>query len=573
MKFTFAPVVMAAAVSIANPVMAQEPVGYWEGMLSIGPTDLQIGISIERGDDGELRGTADSPDQGAFDIPLDNIDVADNSLRFDVPSIGASYEAEWSTSEEGWDGTFRQGGMELPLTLTAGERPERGDVAAPLPAEWTIPSDEQIARIIEERIAQRDGNGMVVGVINDTGVRIVTGGPEGQAAFDRATMFEIGSITKVFTALVLADMANEGLVSLDDPVAKYLPESASVPERGGKQITLRNLSQHDSGLPRLPSNMAPADSTNPYADYTEQDMLAFLSGHTLTRDIGSQYEYSNLGVGLLGYALARAAGMDFEELVRTRLLDELEMSDTAISLSDDQDARMAIAHDIYNRPTSRWDLPTFAGAGALRSSADDVVKLMQAALDPQSPIAAQVKLSLADQREAPGFRAGLGWMVVPAPAGEVIMHGGGTGGFRSHIALQPDTGRGVVVLTNSAVEPSAQDVAMHILLGAPLAETGPVPEAPQAVARDEIELSPAQLDRVSGTYQMSPGVEMTIARKGDQLLAAITGQGAFEIFPRAPLEFFWRAVNAEIIFEESDGTITGARFSQDGLNVAMEKVN
>src|SRR5205085_8424519 len=111
------------------------------------------------------------------------------------------------------------------------------------------------------------------------------------------TIFEIGSATKVFTSLLLADMVQRGQVALDDPVAKYLPPTVKMPERHGRSITLVDLATHTSGLPRLPTNMTPKNQANPYADYSVEQLYQFLSNYQLTRDVGSQYEYSNLGGG------------------------------------------------------------------------------------------------------------------------------------------------------------------------------------------------------------------------------------------------------------------------------------
>jgi len=133
------------------------------------------------------------------------------------------------------------------------------------------------------------------------------------------TIFEIGSISKVFTSLLLADMVNRKEVALDDPAAKYLPEHVRMPERSGKAITLLDLSTHRSGLPRVPGNLNPKDPTNPYADYSVDDLYQFLSGYTLPRDPGSEVEYSNLGGGLLGHILAHRAGTDYESLIRSRI--------------------------------------------------------------------------------------------------------------------------------------------------------------------------------------------------------------------------------------------------------------
>jgi CubicO group peptidase (beta-lactamase class C family) len=153
--------------------------------------------------------------------------------------------------------------------------------------------------------------GIVVGIVDRRGRRVVSHGALAKGDPRRLgadTVFEIGSETKVFTSLLLADMVRRGEVSLDDPVAKYLPPSVHVPERGGRQITLIDLATHSSGLPRMPTNFRPKDMGNPYADYTAEQLFQFVSGYTLSRDIGAQYEYSNLAVGLLGQALAAAPG-------------------------------------------------------------------------------------------------------------------------------------------------------------------------------------------------------------------------------------------------------------------------
>ena len=186
-----------------------------------------------------------------------------------------------------------------------------------------FPTDAQIRDPLVERIdKQQQSVGIVVGVIDSTGRRTISYGKfdtGDNRAVDGNTIFEIGSVTKVFTSLLLADMVQRGEVALTDSVAKYLPAGVKMPERNGRQITLEDLATHTSGLPRLPTNLSPKDAANPYADYSVEQLYQFLSGYQLTRDIGSQYEYSNLGGGLLGHVLARRAGMDYEKFVRSRI--------------------------------------------------------------------------------------------------------------------------------------------------------------------------------------------------------------------------------------------------------------
>ena len=562
----------SSLVTIAAPAMAQDVEGYWAGSLDVNGVQLPVGIALARGEDDTLSGTLDTPSQGGFDIPLTEVTLDGTRLSFAVPRIGASYAGEWNAVDGTWDGQFIQGGLRLPLVLAASTPPERPETPEPepLPENWEMPSDDAIASIISERIAERPGAGMVVGVIDGGDMRTVAAGGE---QFDGDTIFEIGSMTKVFTSLLLAQMALDGTVSLDDPVTDYLPEGATMPSRGGRQITLRNLSQQDSGLPRLPDNLVPTDISDPYADYGEADLLAFLAGYELPRDIGSEYEYSNLGIGLLGYVLARAEDTDFASLLFRRILEPLGMSDTGIALTDAHQARFATPHDGYMRPTSPWDLGILVAGGGMRSTAADMQKFLAAALDSASPIAAPTALMLSETRETPGNTVGLGWGIRPTPMGDIVAHGGGTGGFRSYMSMQPDTGHAVVVLTNAAVEPSARDIGLHVLVGDRLDEAGPVPEAPGEISRDEAELTDAELARVVGVYRFAPGMDMTITREGDQLMAAITGQGALPIYPRGPLQFFYRAVNAEIVFAEEDGAITGATFTQDGASSPLMRVD
>lgn len=183
-------------------------------------------------------------------------------------------------------------------------------------SELPIPSDSEIRNTLAEHLkVERQSVGIVVGIVSPQGRRIVAYGSLGKndpRPLDGDTVFEIGSMTKVFTSLVLMDMVQHGEVAVEDPVSKYLPPSVHVPERAGRRITLKDLSTQTSGLPRMPGNFHPKNESNPYADYTAEQLYDFISGYTLTRDIGTTYEYSNLGVGLLGIALARRAGTDYE---------------------------------------------------------------------------------------------------------------------------------------------------------------------------------------------------------------------------------------------------------------------
>ena len=184
-------------------------------------------------------------------------------------------------------------------------------------------SDDEMRKLLVERVdTYRHSVGIVVGIVEPTGRRVIAygkGSKEDGTPVDGDTVFELASVTKAFTSLLLADAVTRGEVALSDPVAKYLPPSVRMPERGGRSITLHDLATHTSGLPREPSNLQPKDPSNPFADYSVEQLYEFLSGYQLTRDIGSEFDYSNLGAGLLGHVLAQRAGTDYETLVRARI--------------------------------------------------------------------------------------------------------------------------------------------------------------------------------------------------------------------------------------------------------------
>ncbi len=300
---------------------AQDAKGDWAGTLEVSASvKLRLAVHIAPSESGALTGTLDSLDQQALGMPLANLTAAAATLSFDVPAVKGHYEATWNDATKSWSGSWSQLGQRWPLSLSAGTKETLAPAPPkPLPANWTIPDAAAIDALIDQRIAGRSGEGIAIGVTGTSGHRVTARGPVGAATFDGNTLFEIGSMSKVFTSLLLADMVQRGEVALDDPAEKYLPAGATMPMRDGRKITLEDLATHRSGLPRLPDNLSFRDPTNPYADYSEANLLDFLGRYQLTRDIGSTYEYSNLGVGLLGYLLARRAGTDYETLLKRRI--------------------------------------------------------------------------------------------------------------------------------------------------------------------------------------------------------------------------------------------------------------
>ena len=447
--------------------------------------------------------------------------------------------------------------------------------------EWRLPANDEIRRLIAERNAPRPGQGIVIGVLEKDSVRIVAGGTGTAATVDANTLFEIGSITKVFTALLLADMVNKHEVSLDDPAAKYLPPGHRMPERNGRSITLRDLATHRSGLPRMADDMqAVYHPDGPFADYDEKRLLAFLDRHEMRRDAGSEWEYSNLGVGLLGYLLGRAVNSDYETLLRTRITGPLGMNDTRITLSPGHTGRLAVPFDAYMRPVKPWDLAILAGAGGIRSTATDMLTFARAASNPTSPIAAAMKTVLAVRtpiQSVRGVEQALGWPVRTHSGRELLLHDGQTAGFRSMLILEPAAGRAVVALSNSAASPDVVDLAQHVFVGSRVAPTPAVPPPPPTpVARTEVSLPAAELDKVVGRYAFDAGFVIAITRHGEFLYvvredAPLTSRS--QILPEAPLSFFWKAVDAQIRFTtDASGVVTGAIMSADGQQLAARRL-
>jgi CubicO group peptidase (beta-lactamase class C family) len=310
--------------------------------------------------------------------------------------------------------------------------------------------------------AMRSGRriGLVLGCLSGGEQRVVGYGQVRTGTTDRpdgATIFEIGSVTKVFTGLLLADLAEQGVVGLDDPLGGYLPAGVQVPTRGGHQLTLGDLASHAGGLPRDPKGTPGRwlrDRHNPQAELSVEGLYEGLARTRLRRRPGERVKYSNLGAGLLGQALARAAGQPYEQLVRERICLPLGLPDTVITPAGEQPARLATGHTRRGRPTPPCELPALAGAGALRSTATDLLAFLRANLDPaRTPLAAQLERT--QQPRLPVARhtqVGLGWLIAhpPGAAGPVLWHNGGTSGFRSCAAVARDAGTAVVVLSNTA---------------------------------------------------------------------------------------------------------------------------
>ncbi len=325
---------------------------------------------------------------------------------------------------------------------------------------------DEVKNSIIERIKNGESVGMVIGFIDSRGNReyfchgtLAKGGKE---PVDEISVYEIGSITKVFTGVALADMVLKGEVSLEDPAELFLPKTVKMPSRNGKKITLGHLASQNSALPRMPFNFRPKDPENPYADYTVENMYAFLSAYTLQRDIGEKFEYSNLGMGLLGHILGLRAGMDYEQLIAERISHVLGMEDTGITLTSDMKKRLAKGHNPKGE-VPNWDIPTLAGAGALRSTANDMLTFLGANMGVErTPLLSAMEMAQEPRADADkDMKIGLGWLIMDNGKTQIVWHNGGTGGYRTFCGFIKDKKVGVVVLSNMNI--GADDVGFHLL--------------------------------------------------------------------------------------------------------------
>jgi serine-type D-Ala-D-Ala carboxypeptidase/endopeptidase len=439
-----------------------------------------------------------------------------------------------------------------------------------LPAQSSqgLPTNAEIREILVERIERlRQSVGIVVGVIEPQGRRVVAyGGLDSgdPRPLDGDTIFEIGSITKVFTSLVLADMVERGEVKLTDPVADYLPAHVRVPERHGGQITLKDLSMHMSALPRMPSNVDSADPANPFADYSITRLYEFLSTYQLPRDVGAGFEYSNLGGALLGHALARRSGVDYGALVEARIAGPLGMDSTRIPLTREMKDHLAAGHAYALSPTANWDLGALDAAGALHSTANDLLKFLAAILGyTKTPLAPAMAAMVRARRDMGEGEIGLAWFIRTHGGVEIVSHGGSTGGYRSFIGYDPRTRVGVVVLSNSGTGAGVEDIGIHLLNPRVplLAREDLEPER----ERKEISIDAETLSRYAGRYRFPTSQMASVTRDGDHLLLQAEGEVKIAFYPESAHDFFARIMDAQIAFEtDSKGKVTGLLFYRGG---------
>jgi serine-type D-Ala-D-Ala carboxypeptidase/endopeptidase len=434
--------------------------GIWLGTLTAGSTSLRLQLHVRSDNAGHEFCTLDSLDQGAMGLECGKVSYAALDFSFEVPVVHGSWTGKLSADSKTLIGTWTQG-QPMTLNLTRQLAAVAAAPAAPLkfdPALAPISAtdlqsvlDKDLAEALKSgELAPATHAGVAIGVYEHGVTRVYTYG-----AAKPDSIFEIGSITKTFTGLILSQMVEQGKVKFDEPVRELLPPGTAA-KPAGAEITLLDLVTQHSGLPRMPDNMHPTDPANPYADYTATELYAYLTKQGVARPANPGFLYSNLGFGTLGQALAVRAGIPWPELLKEEVTSPLGLKDTTVALTPEQQARFIPGHDANHRPAHAWDLVAFAGAGAIRSSASDMLTYLEANLHPETlkPAATTLAAAIRQQHELradafPGTRIALAWLF-ESESGN-YWHNGGTGGYSSYAFFNPKGDYAAVVLLNTTL--------------------------------------------------------------------------------------------------------------------------
>lgn len=451
--------IISAFLTAGGVCLAQSsPVdGIWLGTLTVGQTAIRAQVRLGLG--GTLC-VFDSVDQKAFGIPCGGVKVEGSAISFEVPAVHGKWTGTLSADSQTLSGSWSQGPSTLPLVMTRQAKaieapkvqPPQFDEALPPASVGDLKAilDKDLAKALNSgELAPGTRGGVSIGVIQH-GVRRIWS--YGTAKDD--SIYEIGSISKTFTATILASMAEQKKIRLDEPVRELLPPGTVTKPISGAEITLLDLSDQHSGLPRLPDNMNPADPANPYADYDTKLLYAYMGKHGVELPANAPFGYSNLGVGLLGQALANGAGVPYEVLLGHEVTEPLKMKSTGIRLAPSLKSRFIEGHDAAHKPAPAWDLGALEGAGAIRSDVADMLTYLEAQLHPEElkdkTLGAAIKQTQVVRKDVGGgMHIGLNWFRMDATGS--YWHNGGTGGYSSYALFNNFGDYGVVVLSNRTV--------------------------------------------------------------------------------------------------------------------------
>jgi serine-type D-Ala-D-Ala carboxypeptidase/endopeptidase len=414
-------------------------------------------------------------------------------------------------------------------------------------------SDGEIKKILVDRIDKMHKSpGIVVGIISPEGRRTISYGKidnNDSRPVNGETVFEIGPATQIITSLILSEMAMRGQLELNDPLDKFFPPFVKIPSYKDRTITLTDLSTHTSGFPFWPPGVPQTnEGAKSMSKYSMGELYQYLTHCKLTRDPGSQWEYSNLGAGILGIALGNRIGLDYETLLREKITDPLGMKNTGITLTESMKNNIGRGHDANLKGTDDWNIPIFPGAASIKSTADDMLTLLGAFLGyTHSPLKSAMDAMFRVHRPGPDFTQALGWSIIQSAPGDsgIAVSGGETIGYSSSIAVDLKNGIGIVVLSNSAE--GEKDLACKILRSTSnfeISETG-------NSIRKEIAIEPGQFKRYVGNYEIKPGLIVSIEESDKRLVLKSPATPAEGVVLHAAdsLNFFVKEFDMSLIFK------------------------
>lgn len=442
---------------------------------------------------------------------------------------------------------------------------------------------EEAGKVIAPVLAKEYAVGFVLGVIR--GEETFTAG-FGETARgtgvkpDARSLFQIGSVTKTFVGVQLADLELRGLVRLDDPVDLYLPTGVRAPAWGERKITLEDLATHHGGLPGLCDGFVSSPEGVCGDAYTLERLWQWVDGYRLRRSPGARFEYSNVGLAMLGHALANVSGKAWEASCIDQVCLPLGMKDTRVTLLPDQLPRVCQGHRPDLEPVRLEELGALAPGGALLSTADDLVLYLRAHLGTLPSRLLPAMRSAVSARATAGekLKMALCWFRLALPTGEVVFYEGSTLGFNAILFLDPEKTAGLVLLCaqDSPVNIQVALRLLNLLYGRPAEAL----ELPAASKKDREELT-----AYAGRYLLQrPASEYDT--RGDRLLAvelharglklAAPGENRTRLFPSSGDVFFRKDTEAErsaVRFNRGpDGAVESVTLFVEGTEKTLPRV-
>ena len=429
-------------------------------------------------------------------------------------------------------------------------------------------TDELVVKIAAPLVENKVADGLSIGYLEGDHYGIVhlgTATNNGKRA-DNLTVYEIGSISKVFTSLLLADAVVRGEIELDAAVNVDNAAGIRLPSYEGRAIQWIDLSTHRSGLPRLPANLEVTSLKNPYQLYDSTKASATLANLKLARKPGASHEYSNFAVSVLGYLLAEKAKSTYQDLLRETIAKPLGMNDCCVDLTSDQKKRFATPHDKFGSSTLAWTFADMPGAGGIHATMFDMMRFAKAQLSPPpGKLGEAIELTWKQHStaDASGPATGLGWMI--HGDGETRWHNGGTGGSRTAILINRRIKSAVIVLCNTSVITEVDELAAQLIQVA----------AGIKIAKPVEGKSPADAKlraRLVGQYKLANFI-FDVEDRAGHLMVRLSGQEFNEVFPDSETKWSYRGIDAMIEFKlDRTGPASQLTLHQNGKQQVARRI-